>query len=169
MLGRRNLMKLAAMLSFVAPRLRNEEGCRIAVTSGEPHLGLLPYAKSYGGHKSRLHADALSSGLNAAFNPVAAVLTFGYVVPPLGRLFVHSSRATLTGSTPTCFHHARSSPALFTNAQARYRGFSGLAVGPWMGSAGNVAKRSTACTPRGRMHRNGSSADAGERRWWLPL
>jgi hypothetical protein len=76
-------MKIAALLTFVAPRLRNEEVCRIRVAFREPHFGLLYPARCFtlrGKHTSRRYADALptaSSGLNAASGPAGAVLRLG--------------------------------------------------------------------------------------------
>src|SRR5262245_6116989 len=101
-------MKLAALLRFVAPRHRIEE-VAIWVSRSESHTFASALCAVVW-RRSR-YADAvpeLSPGLNAAFGPAAAVLGLGC---RFARLFAHSSRATLTGSMPTCFHHAHSSPA----------------------------------------------------------
>jgi hypothetical protein len=47
----------------------------------------------------------------AASNPLGAIPRLDGKVPSLSRAFLHNSRATLTGSMPSCPHHARSSPA----------------------------------------------------------
>ena len=68
--------------------------------------------REIGEHIGRRYAGALltaPSDFNAASIPFGLVLRLGRSDPSLRRVFLHSLRATLTGSMPACFHHARSS------------------------------------------------------------
>ena len=70
-------------------------GCQICERNGCAHAGAL--------------VSALST-LNAVANPFGPVTGSRRVVRSFRRVFLQSWRATLIGSMPACFHHARSSP-----------------------------------------------------------
>ena len=64
-----------------------------------------------GEHIDRRYAGALvPSDPETAITPAGSTADLRRMARSLRRVFLHSLRATLIGSTPACFHHARSSP-----------------------------------------------------------